>query len=273
VSATAKLRHLPGTVALKQEAFFPVDPIKTSTLTIEGGGAPGGGGSEFAILIRVPEWATSSANRVTINGKLVAGAPYKPASYLKLEYKWKSGDTIEISFPPALWTEPLNDYHPAHNATLAFMYGPLVLAGINVESDIWVPHGGTAVAKQNPASFITRDKPTAAGGNHTLSFTARAQDGSSITLIPLKDVMAEKYAAYFMTAGTKPPQPHNGYCPHSKRDEARYQFVAPPADVDPEIASAEPPGPPPTHIIHGTSKGASWRLVDGKIVGQTRGGA
>jgi hypothetical protein len=112
------------------------------------------------------------------------------------------------------------DYHPEHNATLAFMYGPLVLAGINVTSDIWIPRGGTVAAKQNPASFISRVQP-AGDSKHTLSFKATAQvrchlrrrgqvacrprshlsltgrrafqDGSAITLIPLKDVMAERY--------------------------------------------------------------------------------
>ena len=39
--------------------------------------------------------------------------------------------------------------------------------------------------------------------------------------------------AYFMTAGTKPAQPRNGYCPHSRG--AGYAFDAVPADVDPEV--------------------------------------
>eukprot|EP01047_Picozoa_sp_COSAG01_P022632 COSAG01_NODE_1350_length_10605_cov_43.649743_7_plen_99_part_00 len=66
------------------------------------------------------------------------------------------------------------DYHPEHNATLAFMYGPLVLAGINVTSDIWIPRGGTVAAKQNPASFISRVQP-AGDSKHALSFKATAQ--------------------------------------------------------------------------------------------------
>ena len=47
---------------------------------------------------------------------------YSPGSYLKLSRTWKDGDVIEVSFPMHLWTEPLNDYHAIHNATLAFMY-------------------------------------------------------------------------------------------------------------------------------------------------------
>ena len=44
-----------------------------------------------------------------------------------------------------------------HNATLAFMYGPLVLAGVHMDTDVWVPKGGTKGAKADPASFITRN--------------------------------------------------------------------------------------------------------------------
>jgi DUF1680 family protein len=123
VSATATLRHLPG-VAVKMVAGFPVDPTTTATLTVQGSGT-------FDIMIRVPEWAKSSANVVTVNGAAVDGAPYTPQSYLRVSsHSWKDGDRIEIRFPMSLWTAPLNDYHPEHNSTLAFMYGPLVLISI-----------------------------------------------------------------------------------------------------------------------------------------------
>eukprot|EP01046_Picozoa_sp_COSAG06_P019942 COSAG06_NODE_1440_length_9457_cov_4.634751_1_plen_116_part_00 len=110
-----------------------------------------------------------------------------------------------------------------------------------------------------------------------MTFCDAGADGKSIALIPLKDVMAEEYVVYFMTAGTKPPQPHNGYCPHSRGDAAIYDYVEPPADVDPEVTAADPPGPPPPTtttqqgqghpIVHSLSKGASWRVVDGRLEG------
>ena len=58
------------------------------------------------------------------------------------------GDSISLHFAPTLWTAPLNDYHPEHNATLAFMFGPLVLAGLHLPSDVFVPLGGTARARR-----------------------------------------------------------------------------------------------------------------------------
>ena len=53
-------------------------------------------------------------------------------------------------------------------------------------SDIWVPKGGAEVAKTNPGAFIRRIS------NATLEFEGTGAD-ISIRLIPLKEVMAEKY--------------------------------------------------------------------------------
>merc|ERR1712054_623165 len=88
------------------------------------------------------------------------------------------------------------------------MYGPLVLAGVGVSSDIFVPQG--TQFKQDPTTFIRRNSTEA------LDFEATAADGSKMRMIPLRDVMLEKYVVYFMTAGTKPPQPAVHYCPRSQ---------------------------------------------------------
>ena len=50
--------------------------------------------------------------------------------------------------------------------------------------------------------------------------------------------MSEHYVAYFMTAGTKPAQKPNGYCPHSvsPNGEEPYPYEQAPADVDPEVS-------------------------------------
>lgn len=159
------------------------------------------------IQIRVPGWLASGAGAVSVNG-----APYDftPGSFLSLKREWAEGDTIDLSFPPSLWTAPLNDRHAQHNATVAFMYGPLVLAGVNVTTDIFVP--GSPTYLTDPASFITR-VPGAA-----LLFEAKGVlDGrpATVKMMPLRDVASEQYVVYFMAAGTKPPQPAVVYCPHS----------------------------------------------------------
>ena len=205
-------------------AGFPVDPDSTATLTVQGTGSfdvmvrvPewakssvrrrrhhlfAQACSEEQSFVKTDSGRTQAKltlndislsfccaqeNLVSVNGVAVAGAPYTPQSYLRVSHSWKDGDKIEISFPMSLWTAPLNDYHPEHNATLAFMYGPLVLAGVNMTTDIWVPKGGTAVAKTNPAAFITRTS------NATLSFEGAGEktflSAPSLPRFPCEQVM------------------------------------------------------------------------------------
>ena len=87
-------------------------------------------------------------------------------------------------------------------------------------------------------------------------------------------MLVSRYVVYFMTAGTKPTQPHNGYCPHSRGDTLTYAFDEPPVDVDPEVTAADPPGPPPAAsehpTIHSLSKGASWKVVNGRLEGHVQ---
>eukprot|EP01050_Picozoa_sp_SAG11_P011340 SAG11_NODE_1194_length_5548_cov_3.456414_8_plen_88_part_01 len=60
------------------------------------------------------------------------------------------------------------------------MHGPLVLAGVDVESDIFVPKGGSEAAKKDPAGFIRRTS------NATLIFEATAEDGSTMKMLALR---------------------------------------------------------------------------------------
>jgi hypothetical protein len=52
-----------------------------------------------------------------------------------LDRTWSSGELVELFFSLSLLASPLNDHHPEYNATLAFMFGPLVLAGVHMTSD------------------------------------------------------------------------------------------------------------------------------------------
>jgi len=268
--ATARLAAIgePG-ASLVQESHFPAHPNKTTTLTVRGGGA-------FSILLRVPGWALGGgANSVTLNGKPCEGA-IVPGTYLRVPGPFKDGDVLEAAFPPSLWTEPLNDKHSVHNATLAFMYGPLVLAGVHLDDDIFVPKGGTAGAKADPSCFLRRNSSDA------LDFEAVGADGVTVVqMMPLKDVMLEKYVVYFMTAGTKPPQPHNGYCPHSSNILSNEVIRGEEVDEHEEdLSSAGPPVPTPAAaaasgsgstsgyqhpIIPSLGRGVSWQLVNGQI--------
>jgi DUF1680 family protein len=238
VSARAKWAAHPAGVTVEQLAHFPSDPKQTSTLTVHVAAATT---ATFVLKVRVPGWL-SQPGAVAVNGQAVRPLP-APGSYLSLDRAWGDGDTVDVAFPMALWTAPLNDKHPEQNATVAFMYGPLVLAGVGVASDIFVPAGKGAMA---PDSFIARNSSS------SIEFEARSASGQRMRLIPLRDVTDEQYVVYFFTAGTKPPQRKLGYCPHSTghaHGEGEEESKL--------VAAGAPPSSAPTPIV---SKGVGWAI-------------
>ena len=245
-----------GATLTQLASDFTADTTSTLAFAVPAGAAA----PQLALRLRVPGWLPKAcAGCVLLNGKPVGGAA-APGTYLRVPPPsargWSDGDALELRFAPALWTDPLNDYHAEHNATLAFMYGPLVLAGVHLQTDIFVPRGGTAAARADPSSFIVRNS----SAGKPLEFAATSASGATIKMIPLRDVTDEQYVAYFMTAGTKPPQPTLGYCPHSAGagDDA-----APLVEEFDEqsFVSAGPPSLPPsatTDVIR--SRGVTWAL-------------
>ena len=182
------------------------------------------------------------------------------SSYVDVEPNvggWKVTDKIYLTFPPPLRVEAINDHHPEYNATLAFLYGPLVLAAVHMPTDIWVPHGNKF--RTDASSFITRN-----GTDATLTFEATAANGSKILMLPLRDVTDETYVVHFMTAGTRPTQPKFGYCPHSdltrpggapwekQKDDGDNELI----NGDPDPPSA--PAAADTHVVR--SRGVHWTI-------------
>lgn len=76
----------------------------------------------FTLCVRRPPWA-GKGFRVAVNGRTVAAA--MPGSYVHIRRTWRAGDTVDLVLPKTLRTEPLTD----NPARVAFLWGPLVLAG------------------------------------------------------------------------------------------------------------------------------------------------
>lgn len=198
---TSQVALLDSEITIQQESEFLVSPTKTTSVTVHVVNSP----MEFTLNIRVPGWLRLEG-KILVNGQEQAGA-IKPGAFFQIRRTWHDGDQVDVSFPPSLWVEHLNDFHAEYNATVAFMYGPLVLAGVDIATDIFVPKGDIAT----PETFIARSSTP------TLEFEAVAATGSRMRMIPLRDVVLEHYAVYFMTAGTKPAQRQPlPYCPHSE---------------------------------------------------------
>jgi len=103
-------------LGLKQETSFPYEPRSRLMITSQ---TP----SEVTICVRRPYWVGKTF-QVKVNGEAVP-ANASEAGFVSLRRVWKSGDSIEIELPMTLRTEAFRD----NPRRLAFLYGPLVLAG------------------------------------------------------------------------------------------------------------------------------------------------
>jgi DUF1680 family protein len=161
----------------------------------------------LTLNIRQPAWCESAA--VKVNGSPVPG-PGRPGSYIALNRVWKSGDIIEVTLPMKLQTVAL----PGSPDTVAFVYGPIVLAGVLGRQGIG-PGADQVVNERtigdvlnepvdvpalagDPARLADQIKPSATA---PLTFTTSGnRRPGGVTLIPYYRVAHERYTLYWKTA-------------------------------------------------------------------------
>jgi hypothetical protein len=155
----------------------------------------------LALKVRTPQWATGGL-RFELNGKALT-ATSTPGSYAEIKRAWKTGDVLQFTVPMTTRTEST----PDNPNKLAFLYGPLVLAG-----DLGpVPQGGSvpyAVDQKDNFNKPTADVPvlvsaasTPAGdvkrtSQNDLVFAVAAGD-KEVTLRPFNELPYNYYNVYF----------------------------------------------------------------------------
>jgi uncharacterized protein len=77
----------------------------------------------FVLRIREPGW-TTTAMRISVNGESVA-SKLEASGYRSIARTWHNGDRIECTMPMKLHAETM----PDNPDRIAFLYGPIVLAG------------------------------------------------------------------------------------------------------------------------------------------------
>jgi DUF1680 family protein len=180
---------------LTQTTTFPESPTSKLTLKLE---RP----TDLSIKLRHPRWSRTAT--VLINGKEVSKSS-DPSSYVELTRTWQSGDVIELQ----LSMEVMTDHAPAAPDIVAFMYGPLVLAGalgnegLTPGADIVVNEREYGKYNNTPftAPSLTGDANTIASnvrrGSLSLEFFVTSADQKAIRLIPYYRVSHERYATYW----------------------------------------------------------------------------
>lgn len=124
-ACTAELA-LPGgpQVKLDVKTRYPWD--ETITITVEVAETV-----EFALNLRIPAWAEGAV--AMINGGNMATA--EPGQYLSLKRRWKSGDTVMLSFPMPLKAIESHPYVTENKGAVALQRGPLVYCVESTDHD------------------------------------------------------------------------------------------------------------------------------------------
>lgn len=137
---------------------------------------------ELEILIRIPEWANGKTN-ILINGEEV-NEESKPGTFVSIKQVWKE-DIIHLELGKKISV----NYLPGAENTVAFLDGPVVLAGLCDEERILYTD------KELPEELLVADNERE-WGNWMNTYKTVHQD-RGIRFIPLYQVGYEKYAVYF----------------------------------------------------------------------------
>jgi DUF1680 family protein len=138
--------------------------------------------TEFTLKLRLPWWLAGEA-ALTVNGEpypISGGAP----SFVTIRRVWHD-DHLQLELPKALTTCPL----PDDPETVAFMDGPVVLAGL-------VDEERALNGDPNVAEAILTPDYEREWGAWKPGYRTRGQD-RNFRLIPLHEITDEAYTVYF----------------------------------------------------------------------------
>ena len=102
-------------LTLRQTTTFPESPVTHFAITVE---RP----VRATLNVRQPGWCSGMAVRV--NGRRW-NADHSATGYVGIDREWRHGDRVDVALPMTLRAEPL----PGTPDVVAFLYGPIVLAG------------------------------------------------------------------------------------------------------------------------------------------------
>jgi len=164
----------------------------------------------LTINLRHPSWCDRPV--VTVNGKPWENAS-QPGTYMSINRTWQDGDVVEVDLPMSLRSVML----PGSNDTVAFMYGPIVLAG-QLGQQGMTPGSDTIINERNygvplnepvevpvlagdPATLLKKIQPS---NDAPLTFiTSGLGRPHDVTLIPYWKIAHERYSIYWKIVGTE----------------------------------------------------------------------
>jgi DUF1680 family protein len=154
---------------------------------------------EFTLALRRPYWAGDGFS-VKVNSQSLKDLP--PAdSYVRITRVWRQGDVVDLTLPKVLRKEPL----PDNPSRMAFMWGPLVLAG-----DLGPEVRGDDGDEGEEGKPRAPSAPPIVAGNETLEQWLKPEPGKpgwfkttgvglsqDIEFAPFYELPRRKYAVYW----------------------------------------------------------------------------
>lgn len=168
-------------ITVQQETDFPTSNNSKIIISTEKN-------QRFSLKIRQPEWAKNGFS-LTLNGQTIQASSIENGFYV-INRKWKNGDTLELNMPMSLYTESM----PDNPNRIAFLYGPLVLAG-QLGSSLPDPLIGVPVLLTDNKNVNDWIYPVP---NETLSFETKGTGKPfDVKLIPFYKSFKNYYSVYW----------------------------------------------------------------------------
>ena len=166
-------------ITVRQETAYPESSVMNFAITTK---KP----VKFAIKIRRPLWSRDGYV-IKINGKELATLDN---GFIIINRTWADKDKIELSMPMSLYTERM----PDNPNRVAFLYGPVVLAG-QLGNTMPDPVYGVPVLLTDNKNIKDWIKPVA---NETLSFEVKGVGKPfDVKLIPFYKTYKNYYSVYW----------------------------------------------------------------------------
>ena len=168
-------------VVIRQETAFPETNRSSLLFNVK---TP----KQFPLYIRNPKWANNGV-QVLVNGKMVK--PVKDETgFLVVNRRWKNNDKVDILLPMTIQTESM----PDNPNRVAFLYGPVVLAG-QLGKETPDPLVGTPVLLTDNHTASEWIKPVA---NKTLTFEMKGIGKPFDPIMkPFYQTYDQHYSVYF----------------------------------------------------------------------------
>ena len=174
-------------LTLRQTTSFPESPVTDFALAVK---RP----VRATLNVRQPGWCSGMAVRV--NGRRWnAGAA--ATGYVAIDREWRQGDRVQVTLPMTLRAEPL----PGTTDMVAFLYGPIVLAGRFGREGL-APGNQIIVNERESGSMLKADVeiPVLAGDAATLPTRIRQDPHQPLTFRTAGRPRDVELAPYFRLA-------------------------------------------------------------------------